>query len=116
LRANTEALSLTGTLAINGTGNALNNSIGGNGANNSLNGANGNDALNGAGGNDNLVGGAGNDVLTGGLGRDAMNGGSGSDRYVFTSLAESTFGANHDTLRFSHAEHDRIDLRAIDAN
>jgi Ca2+-binding RTX toxin-like protein len=116
LRANTEILSLTGTSAINGFGNTLNNTISGNNGSNTLGGANGKDVLNGLNGNDILSGGAGNDVLTGGLGRDTMNGGTGSDRYVFTSLAESAFGANHDVLVYNRAEHDRIDLSRIDAN
>ncbi|WP_242049318.1 LamG-like jellyroll fold domain-containing protein [Aulosira sp. FACHB-615] len=52
LGANLENLTLTGTAAINGTGNSLNNSITGNSGNNILD------------------GGAGNDTLTGGLGND----------------------------------------------
>ncbi len=56
LPANIENLILTGTSAINGTGNSLNNTITGNSANNKLNGAAGNDTLYGGAGNDNLVG------------------------------------------------------------
>ncbi len=59
---NVENLTLTGTTAINGIGNALNNLITGNAANNVLTGGDGNDTLNGAAGNDRLVGGNGNDV------------------------------------------------------
>ncbi|MHC5598995.1 MAG: proprotein convertase P-domain-containing protein [Nostoc sp.] len=51
-----ENLILTGTSAINGTGNSLNNTITGNGANNQLNGGAGNDTLYGGAGNDSLVG------------------------------------------------------------
>ncbi|MCF2147041.1 proprotein convertase P-domain-containing protein [Desmonostoc muscorum LEGE 12446] len=51
-----ENLVLTGTSAINGTGNSLNNTITGNGANNQLNGGSGNDTLYGGAGNDSLVG------------------------------------------------------------
>jgi trimeric autotransporter adhesin len=61
LGANIENLTLTGTTAINGTGNALNNSMLGNSAANQLTGGAGDDVLNGAGGADTLVGGAGND-------------------------------------------------------
>eukprot|EP01030_Chromulinospumella_sphaerica_P002444 gene2444-2394_t len=56
-----ENLTLTGSSAINGTGNALNNSISGNAAANWLDGGAGNDWLNGGTGADTLVGGAGND-------------------------------------------------------
>jgi hypothetical protein len=52
LKANLENLTLTGTTAINGTGNNLNNIITGN---------TGNNVLNGGAGADTLIGGAGND-------------------------------------------------------
>ena len=55
LGANVENLVLTGVAAINGTGNALNNSITGNGANNVINGGGGTDMLSGNGGNDTFV-------------------------------------------------------------
>ncbi|BAY25931.1 hypothetical protein NIES2100_57410 [Calothrix sp. NIES-2100] len=71
LTANVENLTLTGTTAINGTGNVSDNSITGNSANNILNGGDGNDTLNGGAGNDNLNGGAGNDNLNGGAGDDS---------------------------------------------
>jgi Ca2+-binding RTX toxin-like protein len=57
---------------INGTGNALVNTITGNSANNSLSGLAGADTLNGEGGNDTLIGGTGADVLTGGAGTDTF--------------------------------------------
>jgi Ca2+-binding RTX toxin-like protein len=62
LSANVENLTLTGTSAINGTGNALHNYINGNGANNTLTGNDGSDTLDGGIGADNLVGGAGDDT------------------------------------------------------
>lgn len=58
LAANLENLSLTGAATINGTGNALNNSI---------------------------IGNAGDNILNGGLGNDTLNGGSGIDTFVFNS-------------------------------
>ena len=70
LGANLENLTLTGSGAINGTGNSLNNTLTGNSRNNTLNGGAGNDTLLGGAGNDILVGGAGNDVLTGGGNND----------------------------------------------
>lgn len=66
---------MTGTSAINGTGNALNNVLAGNGANNTLTGAAGNDTLDGGAGSDALAGGTGNDiyVLAGGSGTDTLS-------------------------------------------
>jgi Ca2+-binding RTX toxin-like protein len=75
-----ENLFLT-SLAANGTGNALANTIYGNTIANILDGAAGNDVLNGQGGVDTLIGGAGNDVLDGGTEADHMLGGIGNDVY-----------------------------------
>lgn len=63
LGANVENLTLTGTTAVNGTGNGLANTLIGNSGSNVLNGLGGNDNLNGAGGNDSLSGGADSDVF-----------------------------------------------------
>jgi hypothetical protein len=52
-------LTLTGTAAIDGTGNTLDNTINGNGGANVLSGLEGNDTLNGNGGDDRLFGGLG---------------------------------------------------------
>jgi trimeric autotransporter adhesin len=62
LADNVENLTLTGTAAIDGTGNAQNNILTGNAAANALTGGDGNDTLNGGGGGDTLIGGAGNDT------------------------------------------------------
>jgi len=82
LTDNVENLTLTGSSAINGTGNELDNVIRGNSAANVLDGLAGNDTIYGNSGNDTLLGGEGNDYLDGGSGADAMNGGSGNDTYI----------------------------------
>ncbi len=74
-----ENLTLTGTAAIDGTGNGLNNVITGNSLANYLRG----DA-----GNDTLYGGAGGDYLDGGTGNDYMVGGAGGDAYVVDSSGD----------------------------
>ncbi len=61
LAANVEHLVLSGTGALKGTGNGLDNLLTGNSAANTLSGANGRDVLEGAAGNDTLMGGAGAD-------------------------------------------------------
>ncbi len=74
LGANIENLTLTGTKAINGTGNTLDNVLTGNSANNTLTGNAGNDVLDGDAGNDTLIGGTGNDtfVFNTGYGADLI--------------------------------------------
>ena len=74
-----EHLTLTGTDALNGSGNTLNNRLTGNTNNNWLRGGGGNDTLLGLAGNDNLEGGAGNDSLVGDVGNDTLEGGVGAD-------------------------------------
>lgn len=60
---NVENLTLTGSSAINGTGNTLDNVLTGNGGNNTLTGGGANDTLDaGSAGTDSLVGGTGNDT------------------------------------------------------
>ena len=72
LSVNIESLTLTGSGAIDGTGNSLANTIVGNGAANYLRGGDGADKLSGAGGAD---------TLDGGIGADSMTGGAGNDTY-----------------------------------
>jgi Ca2+-binding RTX toxin-like protein len=88
LGANVEHLTLTGAGAINGTGNALNNSLIGNSANNALSGAGGNDTLRGERGNDTLNGGVGNDTFSFGRGdgQDLVRDNSGTtDKLLYDS-------------------------------
>ncbi len=83
LGTDVENLTLTGTVAINGSGNGANNSLSGNSAINILSGFEGDDLLQGFGGNDQLLGGGGNDRLIGGTGNDRLTGGAGTDAFVF---------------------------------
>ena len=69
-----EKLTLTGTAAIDATGNELANVIKGNESNN---------VLSGRGGADDIRGNGGNDILVGGAGKDTLTGGTGSDTFVF---------------------------------
>ena len=96
-----ENLTLLGSKALNGTGNANANVITGNAVNNKLTGGAGNDTLNG---------GNGNDTLTGGDGDDRLLGGAGNDTLVFDALDTRGVdgGAGTDTLRITDT--DLVDL------
>ena len=87
LGANVENLTLTGTSAINGVGNSLDNLIIGNSGDNILNGNGGNDTLEG-GISDTLIGGSGNDVYVKsnqfGEVREDINGGIDTVQSSFT--------------------------------
>jgi len=113
-----ENITLTGTAAINATGNALANVLTGNSAANVLTGNAGHDQLFGNGGNDTLNGGDGNDLLDGGTGADSMTGGTGNDTFyvddagdvvidratdagidlVYSSVTFSAAGTNQDGI------------------
>ena len=80
-------------------------------------GGSGDDRLTGNNAANYLNGGAGNDKLTGGLGVDMLLGGVGRDKFIFKSIADSGLAQKRDIVEdFSHAEHDRINLRTIDAS
>jgi Ca2+-binding RTX toxin-like protein len=80
LGAEVENLTLTGSSALSGTGNALDNVLTGNSANNTL------------------IGNAGYDTLNGGAGADTLRGGTGNDIYVVDNTGDSvTENANEGT-------------------
>ncbi len=139
---NVENLTLTGTSAINGTGNSLDNTLIGNGAANTLRGNDGSDTLRGDYGNDTLFGGddaddldggfdndtlngdAGADILDGNAGRDRYNGGSQNDILVYdandfsvgATAGQYDGGSGQDTLQLKSgaALSTTLDLRTLD--
>lgn len=105
LGAEIENLVLTGTAAINGTGNAAANNLTGNAAANALTGGAGDDALSGEAGNDTLDGGAGIDAAVYATATKAVvvnlvtgtaTGAAGTDRLV--GIENIVGGSAADTL------------------
>lgn len=82
LGSNLEHLTLTGSAALTGTGNASHNILIGNAGSNTL------------------TGGAGNDTLDGGAGADSLAGGAGNDLYLVDNPGDSIFesGIGIDTV------------------
>ncbi|MBI3672504.1 MAG: calcium-binding protein, partial [Rhizobiales bacterium] len=101
-----ENLTLTGTSAINGTGNSLDNIIVGNTADN---------VLTGGAGSDTFYGDDGNDTINGGAGIDYMAGGGGNDTFVFSSLSDSGTDQTTGDYIQDFLPGDLINLSAIDA-
>jgi VCBS repeat-containing protein len=95
LAANVENLTLTGSGAINGTGNAQDNVITGNSGNNQL------------------MSGAGNDVITGGFGADTLTGGIGNDTFSYLATTDSPGGSSVDVITDFTKGQDKIDLAAL---
>ena len=89
LSVNVENLSLTGTAAINGTGNALANTLTGN---------SGNNLLVGGAGADTLIGGAGNDTYVVDNTADVVTEGSGAGIDLVESSVTYTLAANVENL------------------
>lgn len=101
-----ENLLLTGSAAINGTGNGLANTLTGN---------SGNNILKGFAGNDILDGGAGADQLVGGTGMDKMTGGAGNDKFVFDDGDFASKTATNADVIVDFTAGDKIDLSLVDA-
>ena len=97
LGANIEQLTLLGAAQLNGTGNALDNTITGNDATNTLYGMDGNDTIDGGAGADRMIGGTGDDLYIVDDENDSIQefGGEGADTvessvsYALSSFIES---------------------------
>ncbi|MYM68112.1 hypothetical protein GTP45_14905 [Pseudoduganella sp. FT55W] len=102
MTANVENAVVTGTVAINVVGNALDNVITGNALANSLTGGAGNDTLLGGAGSDIMIGGAGDDVYSVDVAGDVVTEGveAGHDR-VETTLTTYTLAANVEDLKYT---------------
>jgi len=97
LGSNLENLTLTGSAALTGTGNASNNILIGNAGSNTLTGGAGNDTLDGGAGADSMVGGAGNDLyFVDNPGDSISETGTGIDTVM--SIVSFTLGGNVENL------------------
>ncbi len=103
LSANVENLILTGTGAIGGTGNALNNRITGNSGNNTLSGGAGADWLDGGAGNDSLTGGADDDTYIVGSTGDIVTESANQGIDTVVSSVSYTLSANVEHLIINSA-------------
>ena len=98
LAANVENLLLTGTTAINGTGNTLDNVLTGNSAVNRLRGGAGNDRLDGKAGADKMLGGMGDDTYVVDISTDVITENTNEGTDTVESSVTLTLGANVENL------------------
>ncbi|RTR11631.1 beta strand repeat-containing protein, partial [Azospirillum griseum] len=98
LLADFENLTLTGSAAIDGTGNAANNVITGNSGANLLTGLDGDDTLNGGAGADTLVGGSGNDLYVVDNADDIVTELASEDTDTVNASVSWVLGANLENL------------------
>ena len=91
-------MTLTGTTAVNGTGNNLNNVLTGNAANNTLTGGAGDDTLDGNMGTDTMVGGTGNDAYYVDATTDVVTELAGEGTDVVNARITYTLGSNVENL------------------
>lgn len=98
LQSNVENLTLTGSSALNGTGNELDNVLTGNTGVNILTGADGNDTLNGGSGADTLIGGLGDDLYIVDNTNEVVTEAAGEGTDAVNSAATYTLAANVENL------------------
>ncbi|WP_210244948.1 beta strand repeat-containing protein, partial [Sinorhizobium fredii] len=98
LAAELENLTLTGTAALEGSGNSLANVLTGNAADNVLDGGAGNDTLNGAAGADTLIGGLGDDTYVVDDAADIITEASGGGTDTVQSSVSLTLAAEVENL------------------
>lgn len=98
LGANIERLTLTGTAAVNATGNALSNVLVGNSGNNILTGDAGNDTLNGGAGSDTMIGGVGNDTYVVDVATDVVTEAASAGTDTVQTSISLTLGTNVENL------------------
>ncbi|OQW34303.1 MAG: hypothetical protein A4E19_02250 [Nitrospira sp. SG-bin1] len=105
LGAHVENLMLTGTAAISGTGNVLDNVLLGNSANNTLNGGAGHDRLDGGYGSDVMIGGIGDDTYVVNRAGDIVTEQAGQGNDTVESSITYTLGANVEHLTLTGSAH-----------